>query len=389
MKIGIAAFGCDGGRSGIGQYLIQLLRGFVACGRDDEFELLALNEDREVFAAGAGERCLAISDRLRHPLVNLLWHQVSLPVWCWRRGYDVLFIAAGNRRLPYALPCPAVGTVHDLAPVHVAEKYDRIHQVYVGKVLPRLVRRLSHVITVSKCSRDDVVRFAGVPPERITVIHNGVDHEAYRPAADRGAARAEVARLFGVDRPYLLYVSRLEHPGKNHVRLIEAFSRLKERRRLPHVLVLAGPDRERAEEVHDAARRSPAGEDIVFTGFTAGEHLPLLYQAADAFVMPSLYEGFGIPILEAMACATPVICSRRGAMPEVAGDAAMLVDPESVESLESALGRVSADRELREALVARGLRRAAAFHWRKTAEQTLDTLHFAAQERRSLQPCKA
>lgn len=382
MRIGIATFGCDGGRSGIGQYLLHLLRGFAGCKSDDQFETLVLDEDYEVFGAQVGDSSLTLPNHLGNPLINVLWHQMSLPVWCWRRRYDVLFLAAANRRLPFALPCPAVGTVHDLAPMHLAAKYDRFRQLYVCRVLPLLVRRLQRVITVSECSKADVVHYASVAPERVTVVYNGVNHGVYKPA-DLNDARQHVRKLLKLDAPYLLYVSRLEHPGKNHVRLIEAFEILKNTFEIPHRLVLVGADKERAEVVHDAAARSSASRDIIFTGFMPDEDLPALYQSADAFILPSLYEGFGLPIVEAMACATPVVCANAGAMPEVAGGAALLVDPYSVHDIVRSVMAVLHDVELRHRCVRLGLQRAAYFNWTRTAEQTLAVLHRAVRERRS------
>ena len=179
--------------------------------------------------------------------------------------------------------------------------------------------------------------------------------------------------------PFILYTSRIEHPGKNHARLIRAFAELKRKERIPHQLVLAGTDRERADEVHRIAEESGFAKDILFTGFVASEDLPLLYQAADLFVFPSLYEGFGLPILEAMACGTPVACSRISSMPEVAGDAAVLFDPEEEGSIASAIRSIITGTDLRRDLAARGLERSRQFSWARTAAQTLGVIRSLAQ----------
>ena len=185
----------------------------------------------------------------------------------------------------------------------------------------------------------------------------------------------------GSEAPYILYISRIEHPGKNHVRLIEAFERFKDATALPHNLVLAGADRERAEEVHARAKASSQADRIVFTGFLRDEQLPHLYAGADLFVLPSLYEGFGLPLLEAMASGTPVACSNLSSLPEVAGEAADLFDPYQVDDMARAMKNILANPRQAAKLRERGQARAAQFSWRLTAEKTLEALETAAKRR--------
>jgi len=337
MRVGIPTFGTDNGRSGSG---------------------------------GA----------LRHPLLNVAWHQLALPRWCRKRRYDVLFLPAGNRRLPLGAPCPSVGTVHDFSSLHVEAKYDPARMFYITRVLPFLIRRLTRVIAVSQSTKRDLVEYAGVPEERIAVIPQGVDHGHYFPRDTQAASRAAAGR--GIRPPYLLFVSRLEHPGKNHVRLIRAFAHLKEAARLPHQLVLAGSPWTGAEEILRAARSCAAAADIVFTGFLPARELPELYSGAELCVYPSLYEGFGLPVLEAMACGVPVACSNCSSLPEVAGDAAALFDPGDEEAIAAAVEKLLADPALRAAHARRGLARSRAFGWPETAARTLEVLRAAGEEGR-------
>jgi glycosyltransferase involved in cell wall biosynthesis len=294
------------------------------------------------------------------------------------RAFDVLFLPAGNRRLPWYVPCPTVGTVHDFSSIHVPGKYDRARMLYITRVLPLLIRRLTHVLTVSESSKRDIVEYAGVAKDKVTVTPLAADPGVYFPRDPQEAA-ALVAPRHAVRPPFILYTSRIEHPGKNHARLIRAFAELKRKEGIPHQLVLAGTDRERADEVHRIAGESGCAKDILFTGFVASEDLPLLYQAADLFVFPSLYEGFGLPILEAMACGTPVACSRISSMPEVAGDAAVLFDPAEECSIGSAIGSIITGTDLRRDLAARGLERSRQFSWARTAAQTLGVIRSLAQ----------
>jgi glycosyltransferase involved in cell wall biosynthesis len=174
-----------------------------------------------------------------------------------------------------------------------------------------------------------------------------------------------------LQKPFFLYVARLEHPAKNHLRLIDAFARFKAETRLPWQLVLAGSNWHGAEKIHTAIACSPVGRDIRSLGFVADQELPMLYRAAEVFVYPSLYEGFGMPPLEAMASGCPVLCSMRGALGEVVGNAAATVDPENVDELTRALARLAQDETLRAELTAAGIERSRQFDWQETARKTL------------------
>lgn len=380
MNIGITTFGCDAGRSGIGRYAIQLLRALDAVDTDAVFEVLLHKSDEAALLPEAHRFKRAyVSERFRHPGINVAWHQLGLARHCAKARYDVLFLPAGNRRVPFSAPCPVVGAVHDFASIHVEGKYDPLRMFYIKHVLPMLVRRLTHVITGSEDAKKDIVEFAGVPEDRVTVIPLGVDRQVYSPG-DKEAARSRIGAKYGLTAPYVLYISRIEHPGKNHVPLIQAFSRLKETAGLSHQLLLIGSDWTRAEEVHAAAAASSCAKDIVFTGFASGADLPDLYRAADLFVFPSLFEGFGMPILEAMACGIPIACSNTSSLPEVAGDATLLFDPSNSAAMEDAMRRLLTDPDLRGTCVQKGLARSEGFDWATTARRTLAVLERAAQQ---------
>ena len=382
MKVLVTTFGGDGGKSGISQYIIQLLRHLPSVAPDMTFDVLLLEEEKAIYVADPDRIRPLLQNRLfRNPITNILWQQTVLPLLCARGGYDVLFVPAGNRRMPYWAPCPSVGTFHDLAIVHIPGKYDRLHNFYNLHVMPVLVRRLSHVIAVSESTKQDLLKYVRVPENRITVIPEAADQTLYFPR-DKTAAQEKVSRIYGIRPPYVLFISRIEHPGKNHVRLIRAFDRAKRGSNLPHQLVLAGSDWGRAEEVHREANTCASKDSILFTGFVAGGDLPDLYAGADAFVFPSLFEGFGLPVLEAMSCGIPVACSNVSSMPEVAGDAALLFDPEDERSIEQALTTLLTDKGTQQDLVRRGLQRSKTFSWQRTAELTAETLRRTAREKK-------
>jgi glycosyltransferase involved in cell wall biosynthesis len=288
-------------------------------------------------------------------------------------GCDIVFLPAGNRRLGWGYGVPSLGTVHDFSQLHVPQKYDALRMFYIMRVLPALMRRLDGVIAVSESTRRDLVDFARVPAQRIRVIYNGADLTRFRQS-DREDARARIARHVGRDGPYLLYVSRLEHPGKNHVRLLEAFAQLRRERQLPHRLILAGGRWGGAEPIDAKVAELGLADAVIFTGFVPDALLPTLYAASDVFVFPSLFEGFGIPVLEAMASGTPVCASNTSSIPEVVGDAGLLFDPADPAAIARAIGQLLDEPALREQLIAQGRERALGFSWDKAAAEVLAAL---------------
>lgn len=372
MRVGFSTCMIQGGKSGVAQYVFALLRALLQRPDHPELSLFALEADLPLFQfAVPHAQIIPVPERYRRPIRNIFWHQCRLPDLVRRLRLDAMHVPS-YRRMLWLKPCPLVATIHDLAPFHVQAKYDPARMFY-GRVLARaLAKRQDQIIAVSQHTANDVQRFFGIPPARIHVIRNGLDHGRFQPAADSGLARAEVARRWGVEHPYLLYVSRLEHPAKNHVRLLEAFSQFKQSTGSDWLLVLGGSDWHGADAIHAAAADSPARDSIRFLGFVPDADLPCLYQAAAALVYPSLFEGFGFPPVEAMASGCPVLSSTRGALGEVVGDAAGYLNPEDIHQMASALQRVVHDPAWREHLREAGFRNARRFDWSQNADRVLD-----------------
>lgn len=370
MNIGISALTIDRGRSGIARYVLSLVQAFAATPSAHRFQLFVLEEDLSFFKCV--ERAIEIvrvREEHRPAIRNILWHQLLLPRLVRKHQLDVLHVPTYRRQL-FLQPCATVATIHDLAPFYVPGKYDWKRMFYCRYVARCLVPRQHRIIAVSHTTAESIKKHFCVSSERLAVVQNGLDHARFFPGAILHA-RASIAERHGITGPYLLYVSRLEHPGKNHLRLLKAFERLKAEHQAPWDLVLVGNACHGAEVIHRAISHSPIRGRIHTLGFVADEDLPNLYRAADALVFPSCYEGFGLPVIEAMACGCPVICSTNGSLPEVAGDAALYVNAADTASIVKQLVRFLADAQLRERLRHAGLIRSRQFRFEETAARTL------------------
>jgi glycosyltransferase involved in cell wall biosynthesis len=381
MRIGLSTSVIQRGQTGIAAYLFALTRTFLRGFEEHQFVLFVLEGDLPLFQFARGAmKIVPINERHRPPVQDILWHQRELPRLARQLQLDVLHIPS-YRRLLWPRPCALVATVHDLAAFHISKKYDWKRMFFGRVVAGVLARRQDEIIAISRNTAQDMAAFWKLPTQEITVIHHGIDHERFSPAP-AGIASAVGRQRFGLHQPFFLYVARLEHPAKNHVRLIAAFERFKVETRSRWQLVLAGSDWHGAEQIHAAVQRSSVRDDIRCLGFVPDTDLPCLYRAAQAFVYPSLYEGFGFPPLEAMACGCPVLSSTRGALGEVIGAAALTVDPEDATALQNQLTRLATDAPLREQLRTAGLERAGQFEWQRTATRTLEVYSRAWTKRR-------
>ncbi|MGV3772898.1 MAG: glycosyltransferase family 4 protein [Verrucomicrobiales bacterium] len=369
MKIGISTSVIQRGKTGIASYLFALIDELAAQQPEHQFVLFVLDEDQRCFQNCPGNVELSIVPEQYRPAVkNILWHQTKVPGLARKLNLDLLHIPS-YRRLVWNSPCPRVATIHDLAPFKVSGKYDFMRMFYGRVVVKSLAHRQEQIICVSQNTADDVKRFFGVPDRKLNVIHNGLDHERFFPVSDTTALNSFKAEKT-LQKPFFLYVARLEHPGKNHVRLIEAFDQFKKQSGSDWQLVFGGSDWHGAEAIHNRAASSPYRDDIRSLGFVDNKDLPNLYRATECFVYPSLYEGFGMPPLEAMACGAPVISSKKGSLGEVVGNAALIVDPENVAGITAALAKLATDSTFRNKLKEAGFARAAQFNWRHAAAQT-------------------
>ncbi len=308
-----------------------------------------------------------------------------------RLGYDLPRRLKADRpaalHVQYTAPVacggvPLVVTVHDVSYLSHPQYFTPFRRRQLRLTVKRTVRRAAKVLAVSEFSRKAILDAYGIDESKVVVVPNGTSAR-FRPMA-REAAAVSVRERFGISGPFVLTVGDLQ-PRKNHLGLIRAFeSLMRSEPRLRHQLVFVGKDTWHSKEVHEAAARSPLAERIRFTGFVSDEDLVAFYGACDLFVFPSFYEGFGLPILEAMACGRAVACSNTSAIPEVADSAALLFDPSSNWEMALAMKDLLVDSELRARMERLALARAAHFSWERAARQTLEVYYEVAGKKAAI-----
>jgi len=354
--------------AGIGRYVRELVRALAAQDAVTPYRLFVAGAERAALPPAPGPNFTWKPTRVSPLWFARLWHRARLPLPVELFAGRVALFHATDFTLPPVLPgVPTLLTVHDLSFVRAPETSTPVLKAYLDRVVPRSVRRAAHVLADSQATKDDLIALYRTPPEKITVLLSGVNRE-FRPVTDP-AALADVRAHYGIP-PGVRYVFSIGtvQPRKNYARLIAALAALGDDCADVHLVIaggrgwLEGPIY-RAVEEHGLAARAH------FVGFARDEDLPALYSGAACLAYPTLYEGFGFPVLEAMACGIPVVTSNISSLPEVAGDAALLVDPYDVPALSDALRRLLTDASLRAALVERGVRQAAGFTWERAARE--------------------
>ena len=354
--------------AGINRYIYNLLVNLAQI--EDRYHLTAFLSDENFPPIGHLKRQLSRLPTER-PFVRVLWEQFVQPWVLWRQGFALLHAMAFVA--PLWSSCPAVVTVYDLSFRRYPDSFRRGNRLYLSMFVRLTGKRAAHFIAISRHTAADMVQLLEIDPTRISVVYCGVE-ERYRPLPPQEVEAFRRQRALP-DR-MILYLGTIE-PRKNLLHLVRAYRLMLEAwgggstgGSQPR-LVIAGAKGWMWEEIFRQVEGLALGGQVIFPGYIPGDELPYWYNAAECFVYPSRYEGFGLPVLEAMACGTPVIASNAASLPEVVGEAGLTVAPDDVQALAAAMLQVLGASDLQEALRQRGRRQAGLFSWRRAAEETM------------------
>ncbi len=355
MRIGIDCRTVTSPKTGDRTYALNLIRALTKVDQESDYLLYTTEPTDLTRLPRATPIVLPSSPRWA-------WTPFAFPRDLKRRKAVVAHV---QYIIPPSAPCPVITTIHDISFKVAPALFPLKHRLLLNALIPFSARRAAAVITGSEATKRDLIQHYRLPPEKIFITPYAADR-MFRPI-NRKEAQAAVKERLGIPVPYLLAVGVIQ-PRKNLPRLVRAYNRI-----ASHVeqrLVIVGKEGWEQGPLKEAVAGSPAGKEPIFTGYVDDDLLPALYSGADLFAFPSLYEGFGLPVLEAMACGTAVLTSNVSSLPEVAGDAAMLVDPHDESALAEALKRLLTDSGERDRVAALGPDQAAKFDWLRTARAT-------------------
>lgn len=365
-------------KAGLARYAQSIVEHLVIQGKADEF--VAVTHGR--FDAKVFSPALRALPHTNIPLDARPWRMSVLLAQIfdvsmerWLPPCDIFH--ATDHLLPRFKTAKTVFTLHDVIFKFFPEYHLPLNRWFLTNAMPHFLRRADAIIAVSECTKRDALRFYHIAPEKITVIYEGVNPALHR--VTDSTRLAEIRARYAKNQPYLLFVSTIE-PRKNIAALVDALKILRARGFLQRLLIV-GREGWLYQPTFDHVKQTGMSDVVDFLDFVPDDDLSALFSACDAFVFPSLYEGFGLPPLEAMACGAPVICSNTSSLPEVVGDAALLVNPRDVGEIASAIERVLTDRHLRDGLHAKGFVQAAKFSWERTAHETLAVYRRVAENR--------
>lgn len=379
MKIAIDTRSLLYTRTGIGYFITQILRQFLQRYNCHEYLLYGMKDLGKKLIESYRNGDVNCFDNIRP--VPFPFRKISRNYFEWLsssalKRHDIRIFWGANYEGVFDPGFNTVITIHDLTHIHYPD-FRHKQNVFLINGLKEHAEKAAVILSDSVSTKEDIVKYLDVPEKKIRVIYLGVDRH-FRPVKDE-AAHDKVRKAHGLSDKIILFVGTLQ-PRKNIGGLIEAFRILIEKENIPHQLVLAGCKGWEHSDVFHKISRHGLTSRVKWLGYVPYEDLPVIYSIADILVLPSFYEGFGFPILEAMACGTPVVTSDVSSMPEVAGDAALLIDPNKPEEIAGAVGRVLNDTALARMLCERGLERVKEFTWEKCADETMRVFEESAGE---------
>ena len=359
MKIGIDALGCNHGQSGLGAYILNFVKNIP----DDsqfEIELFGLEIDRYTYTQDTEIpfTSVNIDDNLR---AIRRWHKRRLKKFCQKNKYDAVIFPNPLSVFPRKIKSKSIFIMNGT--------YSSVENRKARKILKKGFKHSALIIAASEYVKEDMLE-SGFDGERIKAIHNGIDHKVFFPLADIDAEYIDI-KPFAIKRPYFIYGSRLSSESKKHIELIKAFEIFKKRTNAPHRLVLAGSDGEYSKIIHKAAYDSEYASEIFITGHFPQESLKKLYCGSQACIFPAVNEGVGLPVVEAMACGVPVLCSDKGALKEMAGEAPLYFDSDNIEEIALDMQKVVEDKALAARMIQKGHEVSRRINWENTVKETL------------------
>jgi glycosyltransferase involved in cell wall biosynthesis len=363
MRIAFDGTTLTPGRTGVGYYSEHLLHHLAQEVQHTGDELVVVS-NQPIDTTHPLPRHVTVHSRSRFPL-RIAWMQMLAGRVLDDIGADVAHFT--NGMVPLGTGAARVVTIHDMSLKLYPECHPLRRRVINRPLISVAARVADAVVAVSNSARDDLLRFHNIPAERVNVVPEAAGPD-FRPIRDR-VLRARIRLRYGLPERFVLYVGAIE-PRKNLPRLVEAFAQAR-RRGIPHELVCVGPYGWSSRDLYDQVNRLGLRRIVHFTGYVPAEDLPTIYSLSEFFVFPSMYEGFGLPVIEAMACGTPVITSNTSSLLEIAGDAAETADPLDADALAAALVTLATSRDRRCELAARGVERAQQYSWTRTAKEML------------------
>ncbi len=367
MRIAINTLPLLDHKAGAERYTQNIINHLVRLNGDHQYHLILSRINQSLYRPNRGNfQQTVVNVNTRYKLLRILSEQIYLPRLLQQQGVDLLFSPCNIG--PRFLSVPLVITLFDLHWLRFPELFSPFRLAYLRRALTWSTRKAEAVLTISENSKKDLINMLSVPEEKITVTYVGLD-PLFREIPEKSELR-DLRRRYGLKDRFILSVGQL-HKRKNIPGLLQAYRRFAAHSPLNVQLVLAGGEGDGAAEVREAVR--PIGRDrVIFTGCLPDEDLLRFYHAAECLVYPSFYEGFGLPVLEAMACGCPVITSNVSSLPEVAGEAALLIDPYRIETITSALVSLLTNPSLAQTLIQKGFEQARRFTWEAAAQKTLD-----------------
>ena len=369
MRIAVNARELLKGRmEGIGRYIFETTKRMVLEHPEDEFFFFFDRPFDPSFIFADNVTPIVVHPQSRHPILWYLWFEWSVPYYLKKHKIDVFY--SGDTYASLKTKVPTLIVCHDIAYKHYPDHIRKSHKNYYEKYFPKFHQRAKHIVAVSEFTRQDIIATYNLDPDKVTVGHNATPN-GFAPLSEE---RKEIIReqLTG-GKPYFIYVGSL-HPRKNVVNLINAFDLFKIENKTEHKLVLVGRRAWKNEALKKTYETTVHRDDIIFTGHITNDELPQFLGAAEALTYVSVFEGFGIPILEGMSSGVPVITSKVSSMPEVAGDAALLIDPIDPKSIAQGMKAVYSDATMRQNLIEKGLNRINQFSWLTTANHIYNEL---------------